>query len=50
MNSICGTKNIECIDLSKEQKWNESFYRDGIHPSVEGNQVLAEIISLKFNS
>lgn len=50
MNSICSTKNIECIDLSKEQKWNESFYRDGIHPSVEGNQVLAEIISLKFNS
>lgn len=50
MNSICGTKNIECIDLSKDQKWNASFYRDGIHPSVEGNKVLSEIISQKFKS
>lgn len=29
----------------EDDRWNSSLYRDGIHPSIEGNQVLAKIIS-----
>jgi lysophospholipase L1-like esterase len=37
---------IKLIDISKEPDWNESLYRpDGTHLTVEGNSVLAHILS-----
>jgi len=38
--------NIKLIDIARESDWNESLYRqDGVHPTVEGNSVLAHVLS-----
>lgn len=33
------------VDISRDPRWNVSLYRDSIHPSVEGNRVLSQIIT-----
>ena len=38
-----GISNI--ISISHDSRWGIKYYRDGIHPSGKGNQVLANIIS-----
>jgi len=32
-------------DLSRDSRWNASYYKDEIHPTVEGMVMLAKIIS-----
>ncbi|WP_262964955.1 hypothetical protein [Methylobacter psychrophilus] len=31
--------------VADDKRWSANYYRDGIHPSAEGNHVLAEIIA-----
>lgn len=33
------------IDMSKDPAWNPELYRDGIHPNIEGNQLVATAIA-----
>lgn len=35
--------NVVCV--SHDERWNENLYKDGIHPSAEGNRDLAHIIT-----
>jgi len=35
----------EIIDVSARPDWSSSNYRDDIHPSIEGNRVLSEILA-----
>jgi hypothetical protein len=32
-------------DVENDPRWKLSFYKDGIHPNLEGNKVLAQIIA-----
>jgi len=43
-------EKFEYIDIAKMPQWNAELYRDGIHPNVEGNQVIADIIARKVES
>jgi lysophospholipase L1-like esterase len=36
---------IGYVDLGKDTDWNASLYRDGIHPNVLGNKMIADKIS-----
>ena len=36
--------SIAIFSVGRDARWNQGWYRDGIHPSFEGTQVLAEII------
>lgn len=36
---------FDYIDIAKEPKWNSKLYRDGIHPSVDGDHVIANVIA-----
>ena len=39
---------LKLVDISSNPEWSEAQYRDGIHPTVEGNRVLADILSAAF--
>jgi hypothetical protein len=45
LNEICRKYGLVMVDIAKSPEWNASLYRDGVHPTVEGNIVLAKIIS-----
>lgn len=36
---------FDYIDIAKVPKWNSQLYRDGIHPSTDGNKVIANVIA-----
>jgi lysophospholipase L1-like esterase len=38
-----GISNV--ISVGHDSRWNTNDYRDGIHPSGKGNEILADIIS-----
>lgn len=38
------------FDLAKEPQWLTSLYRDGTHPTVAGNQILAVLLSKKVTA
>lgn len=40
---------ITFLELKQDSRWNPDLYRDSIHPSGEGNRVLAAIISDRLN-
>ncbi len=42
---ICQKYGLRAIDIAQNSDWNESLYRDGVHPTVRGNAVLAKILS-----
>lgn len=33
------------LDVSKSPRWNPTLFRDGIHPTAEGNEVLGQLIA-----
>jgi len=45
--SNSGVFNV--FDISADPLWSTQYYRDGIHPTSQGNQVLSKIIARKLN-
>jgi lysophospholipase L1-like esterase len=45
MNEIYQTGISKVISIGHDPKWGKKYYRDGIHPNSEGNNVLSDIIS-----
>jgi hypothetical protein len=41
---ICGEHGLLLVDLAKSPAWNATLYRDGTHPTAEGNRVLASVL------
>jgi hypothetical protein len=41
---------LRIMDLSKHPLWNERYYVDGVHPTVEGNVLLARILASEIES
>ena len=37
--------NIRVFSVARDPRWNLNFYRDEIHPTVEGTKILASIIN-----
>jgi hypothetical protein len=40
----------QVVSVGRDPRWKDAFYRDEIHPDVEGTRVLAAIISESLNS
>ncbi|MDP8984915.1 MAG: hypothetical protein M3N97_07670 [Pseudomonadota bacterium] len=36
---------VVVIDVAKQREWNASLYRDGVHPTIAGNEVLAKMLA-----
>jgi lysophospholipase L1-like esterase len=45
LEDISAKYGVTLVDVAQNAGWTESLYRDGTHPTVEGNVVLAKIIS-----
>lgn len=41
---IAMAHGLALIDIADDARWTESMYRDGVHPTKEGNGVLASIL------
>ncbi len=49
LQRICAKFDLALIDIAADPRWDERFYRDdGVHPTAEGNEILAEIIVSHF--
>ncbi|MGH6822913.1 MAG: SGNH/GDSL hydrolase family protein [Methylocella sp.] len=50
IESLCRTTMAKCVDIAQAPAWNERAYTsDGIHPTVEGNKILASILANAIN-
>lgn len=45
LRSVLGKQRGSYVSVARDPRWNDRWYRDTIHPTVEGTKVLAEIIS-----
>lgn len=45
LERIAQKYGLKIVDISRMPDWNETFYRDGTHPTVAGNKVLAHILA-----
>jgi hypothetical protein len=46
IKKLANKYSLKIVDVAAKPEWNESLYRkDGVHPTVEGNRVLAAILS-----
>lgn len=44
IEALCAKYDLVLIDVAADGRWNERSYRDGQHPTVQGNEVLADLI------
>jgi lysophospholipase L1-like esterase len=42
--SVSKTQGVAIVDLADQPRWTEAMYRDGVHPTKEGNSLLASIL------
>ena len=49
MEQICERQGLELLDVSRETAWNESLYRDHLHPTAAGYRRLAEWVAERLN-
>jgi hypothetical protein len=50
IKGLCRTTMAKCVDIAQEPAWNERAYTgDGVHPTVEGNKILASILANAMN-
>jgi hypothetical protein len=43
--AICESLAIKCVDIAAQKSWTANLYKDGLHPTVEGNKILADILA-----
>jgi hypothetical protein len=45
LEDLCREFNLTLVDITQDARWNESMYRDGVHPTPRGNVVLGKILA-----
>lgn len=45
IEKLAAEHNLKIVDVAQSPEWNENLYREGTHPTAEGNAVLAKILS-----
>jgi hypothetical protein len=45
IENVAATHGLRIVDVARSPEWNEGLYRDGTHPTPEGNTVLARILT-----
>lgn len=50
LSEIVGDAEKIIFNVGLDSSWNSNLYRDGVHPTPEGNVVLANIISKHLNA
>lgn len=42
--------HLRVVDLAVHREWKESFYREGTHPTVEGNQAITSLLKRELKN
>jgi hypothetical protein len=45
LERIASTYDLKIVDIAKRPEWSLDIYRDGVHPTLAGNKILAGILS-----
>jgi hypothetical protein len=45
IEALAQRHNLLVIDIAQQRDWNQTLYRDAVHPSAEGNRVLGQILA-----
>lgn len=45
LQRIAASYGLKIVDIAQRPEWNLSLYNGGVHPTVEGNNVLADILA-----
>lgn len=45
LEAIASTNGLVVLDVAQQPQWTPELYREGTHPTAEGNKVLADILS-----
>lgn len=45
-----GNDKVRVFSVSRDPRWSNTFYRDGIHPTAEGTKILASIINTPYEN
>jgi hypothetical protein len=45
LEALCREFNLTLVDITQDSRWNDSLYRDGTHPTPQGNVVLGRILA-----
>ena len=45
LQRIAESYGLKIVDIAKNPEWNLGLYREGTHPTVDGNKVLADILA-----
>ncbi len=45
IEELAKSYGLRVVDVAARTEWSRTFYRDGVHPTVEGNKVLAGILA-----
>lgn len=45
VETVAARHGIMVVDIARDPTWTAKLYRDAVHPTVEGNQVLARILT-----
>ena len=45
LERIAASYGLKIVDVARQAAWNGDMYREGTHPSVAGNRVLADILT-----
>ncbi len=46
---IAAAHQLQVIDLTRFSRWTDKLYRDGVHPTLKGNQILASILTTELS-
>ncbi len=44
VESLAAAHQIKLVDIARFPQWTDALYKDGVHPTAEGNGVLAAIL------
>lgn len=44
VESLAAAHQIKLVDIARFPQWTDALYKDGVHPTAEGNAVLAAIL------
>jgi len=45
LERVASAYGLKIVDIAKRPEWSVDIYRDGVHPTIAGNKVLAGILS-----
>lgn len=45
LKAVLGKQRATYVSVARDPRWSDKYYRDTIHPTVDGTKVLAEIIA-----